>query len=141
MDKKYKFRTQYDIQKKDTPENSGKYPSVIEPGARGVDIPTMLDLFEKTKDLNILGFGVSQRPMSEEEQQEFLRSDSALNDPTADAIDVFAELEEQQGLDSLAAQNQAPSFPAEQSIAQQSKGDDTAVDGYQQGVLTPPNGD
>lgn len=141
MDKKYKFITQYDIQKQDTPEDSGKFPSVIEPGARGVDIPSMLDLFEKTKDLNILGFGTAQRAMSEEEQQEFLRSDSALNDPVADAIDVFAELQEQQGLDSLEARNQALSYLAEQNIAQQSKEDDTAVDGYQQGVPTPPNGD
>lgn len=138
---RYNFRTQYDIQKQDTPENSGNYPSIIEPGARGVDIPTMLELFKRTKDSNVLGFGKSQRAMSEEEQQEFLRSDSALNDPAADAIDVFVELQEQQGLYSLAAQNQAPSFPAEQNIAQQSKGDDTAVDGYQQGVPTPPNGD
>lgn len=145
---KYKFRTQYndELQEKTSPETAGNYPSVVEPGAKGVSIPAMLDLFEKTKDLNILGLGSGvQKPMSEEEQQEFLRSESALDDPIADAIDVFEELQEQQGFDSQVGQIQVPSDTpspsAEQNIAQQSTGVDAVAKGFEQGSVRAPNDD
>lgn len=138
----YKFRTQYDEQNEVCVEHSHEFPSLVEPGAHGVDIPTMLEMFDRTKDFNILGLTGNETVMSEEEQQEFLRSDSALTDPTADAIDVLAELQEQQGLDSIRVQESGSLFPtAEQNIAQQSKMADAEAKGFEQGVDKSPKDD